>query len=419
MPQPIDGTPPSRAHRWAATTLLVLRESFRSFDFNHGLEKAATLSYYGFFSMIPLLLILVFLISSLITASDRAVQVLADTAQGVSPLLSQIILQEVTALSRQRAWSVVSLLVLFWSVTPLTAAIRNAFSAIFKAEHKLKFYQAKLRDAVAVLMLLLLLVLLVASQAASSLVNAGWLPAWPGIYHLVSVLVRVCVAVLCASLFYVALAPIRLNFGVLLFGALLTTVLLGMIGPVFAMVMRFNPDYGYAFGSLKAVFLLFMWVYYSFAAVLWVTEVMANIRRREVLVLKDLFTPGRRRPRQVLLTRFLGRYEAAETVFREGESGREMFCVLDGSIEIRRGGVLLSQVREGGYFGEMAMLIDAPRTATACAGADGATLARISDENFDVVLRENPNVVHALLREMAERLRATDERLHQAPPPAA
>lgn len=394
-----------------AMTGLVVRESFRSFLFNRGTEKAATLAYYAFFAMIPLLLILVIGASTIITSSDRALQAIGEATAEISPVFNRVILREVQGLAQQRAWSVISLFVLFWWVTPLTGAIRNAFGAIFKATVQLPFYKAKLRDAVAVVLLLVLLVLFVAGKAISRVLLAGQMVAWSPLLRFATVAVRAMVALVCAALFYLAMAPVRLRLSLLFTGALLTTLLLGLMGPVFGLVLRFNPDYGYAFGSLKAVFLLFVWVYYCFAVVLFVTEVMANIRRREALVLKHLFLPSTpRRWPKVLLQRFTRTYAPGETIFEEGDEGHEMFYVVEGRVRLLKGGHTVAEMGAGQYFGEMAMLIASPRTARAVAGEDGVLLAAVSEENFDVVLRENPAIVRSILQEMARRLKTMDER---------
>ena len=396
-----------------AMALLIARESLKSFSFNRGLEKAATLSYYGFFAMIPMLLILVFLASTIIAASDWALQAIADAAADVSPRFNEVILQQVTLLAKQRAWSVVSLLVLFWSVTPLTGAIRSAFSTIFRADQKLSFARAKLRDAAAVFMMLVLLVLFVTGKAISSLIESGHFGEWAGILHAATLIIRLLVATGCAGLFYIALSPIKLKFSLLLSGSVLTTLLLGLIGPVFGLILRFNPNYGYVFGSMKAIFLLFVWVYYCFAAILFATEVMANIRRREVLVLKNLFLNPKARRNVELLHRFCRTWSPGEGIFDEGDGGREMFYVLEGSVKLSHKGVPLREMLEGQYFGEMAMLIGTPRTAAAVAGDAGVTLATVSEANFDVVLRENPGIVLSILKEMASRLKATNEQMQK------
>jgi CRP-like cAMP-binding protein len=108
--------------------------------------------------------------------------------------------------------------------------------------------------------------------------------------------------------------------------------------------------------------------------------------------------------------RFVLAFEPGEEIFHEGDMGHQMFYVASGAVQLRKADQLLKTAVRGDYFGEMSMLIDSPRTATAVAGADTQLIA-ISGENFGTILRENPQTVHAILREMALRLKATNEQL--------
>ncbi|MCX7008184.1 MAG: cyclic nucleotide-binding domain-containing protein, partial [Kiritimatiellaeota bacterium] len=185
------------------------------------------------------------------------------------------------------------------------------------------------------------------------------------------------------------------------------------IRPLFDLLLRFNPNYGYAFGSLKAIFLLIVWVYYTFAVLLFGAEVMAAAWRRETLVLRRLFAGrGTKQPAAILLERFAHELAPSAVLFRQGDPGPAMFYVLDGTIELLVGAEKLRMIQPGEYFGEMAMLLEAPRTATAQAGPEGARLALIDRDNFDLILRENPQIVRALLKEMADRLKATNQKLN-------
>ena len=57
------------------------------------------------------------------------------------------------------------------------------------------------------------------------------------------------------------------------------------------------------------------------------------------------------------------------------------------------------------------MLLNSPRTATIIAAESDTELIRISQGNFDVILSENPKIVLAILKEIALRLKITDESL--------
>ena len=78
------------------------------------------------------------------------------------------------------------------------------------------------------------------------------------------------------------------------------------------------------------------------------------------------------------LHRFIRSHEPGEVIFEEDSLGREMFYILSGSVQILKKGHLLGEMVSGEYFGEMAMLIQAPRTAAAVAAAPDTRLVVIS-----------------------------------------
>jgi hypothetical protein len=181
------------------------------------------------------------------------------------------------------------------------------------------------------------------------------------------------------------------------------------MGPLFTAIMKFNPDYGYAFGSLKAVFLLLIWIYYSFVAILLGVEVAACIHWREAIMVRELFvSPGKRHKYAERLRRYHQGLEENHVVFREGDPGDSMFYVMTGAVRLMRGEQVLRVMREGEYFGEMAMLLKTNRSATAIVSEPDTQLVLISAANMEAMLRQNPGVLFSLLQEMAQRLKSTN-----------
>ena len=115
---------------------------------------------------------------------------------------------------------------------------------------------------------------------------------------------------------------------------------------------------------------------------------------------------------------YIVRVPAGETVFSEGDVGTEMYVIQSGTVDIvkrvKDEARVLSVLERGDFFGEMSMLIQTERTAGAAAGPDGARLVAITRDNFDMILRENPGIVLAILREMATRLKNTSAALSAA-----
>ncbi len=101
------------------------------------------------------------------------------------------------------------------------------------------------------------------------------------------------------------------------------------------------------------------------------------------------------------------------TVFcREGERGDTFYVIVEGHLTATRltedgEERLLSILHPGNYFGEMALIDDAPRMATVSA-ATPATLLEFSREVFDRLLQNSPAVANAFLRRVMSDLRSQD-----------
>ncbi|MGH3078427.1 MAG: MFS transporter [Gaiellaceae bacterium] len=81
-----------------------------------------------------------------------------------------------------------------------------------------------------------------------------------------------------------------------------------------------------------------------------------------------IFAPLPGTPLEHLATRLVPlRVEPGTVVVRQGDSGDRFYVVVEGEVEVTVDGALVSELGPGGYFGEIALLRDMPRTATATA----------------------------------------------------
>jgi hypothetical protein len=108
---------------------------------------------------------------------------------------------------------------------------------------------------------------------------------------------------------------------------------------------------------------------------------------------------------------FVVELPAGAHVFEEGDLGTEMYIVQEGRVEIfkRIDGreSRLALLEKGDFFGEMSVLEDLPRTATARTTED-SRLLQINGSTFDQMLRTHPEIAVRMMRKFSRRLRETD-----------
>lgn len=95
-------------------------------------------------------------------------------------------------------------------------------------------------------------------------------------------------------------------------------------------------------------------------------------------------------------------------IFRELDDVDYMYVILSGEVEVTLRGEPLGAELEGGVIGEMAMINNATRSATA-ATLSKVTAARIDREQFKTIITEDPEFALHLMKVMANRLRVADQ----------
>ena len=106
-----------------------------------------------------------------------------------------------------------------------------------------------------------------------------------------------------------------------------------------------------------------------------------------------------------------------DIIFSEGDIGTDMYIIQSGTVELLKaiGGEtrVLSTLEKGDFFGEMSVLEDVPRTASARAKTD-VELVRINGATFDAMLKSNTEIAVRMMRKLSRRLREVTAMLEEA-----
>jgi CRP-like cAMP-binding protein len=115
-----------------------------------------------------------------------------------------------------------------------------------------------------------------------------------------------------------------------------------------------------------------------------------------------------------LFQRFGKTYPRGTVLFREGDPGNEMFVVQSGRVNIlkRAGDVekVLSSLGPGEFFGEMSILNNKPRSATAACAEDSKLLV-VDAKTFEAMIRGSAEIAVRMIKKLADRLQETNEQV--------
>lgn len=139
-------------------------------------------------------------------------------------------------------------------------------------------------------------------------------------------------------------------------------------------------------------------------------------RLRDIYLFKTL---SERVLGEVAALAYTEEYRRGERIFAEGSRGDKFYVILSGAVRISKniagiGEEALAILKDGDYFGEMALIDEAPRSADAIA-EKRCVLSVITRADFENLLSQNKDLAYELLwtfvRTLSARLRETNAKM--------
>lgn len=98
---------------------------------------------------------------------------------------------------------------------------------------------------------------------------------------------------------------------------------------------------------------------------------------------------------------------AGRVLFSQGDNASELFIVVSGQVRVERDGAVLAMRGPGEFFGEIALVSEGTRTASATCETD-CRLFVLVHRDFHSLMDEFPNLKMRVLETLAQRVRTLD-----------
>src|ERR1700749_3690951 len=110
----------------------------------------------------------------------------------------------------------------------------------------------------------------------------------------------------------------------------------------------------------------------------------------------------------------INEFDLGDVIFEEGSTGRELFVVLDGEVEIAKisgaSKTVIVTLGKGEFFGEMAVIDGSSRSSNAVAAAPHTRVMRINHARFVYLVSQQPAFALMIMDALSKRLRLSNER---------
>jgi membrane protein len=405
----------------------ILQNAIRSYQYNGNTNQAAAISLYAILSFIPLFILTILVVSSIFGSHPNIQKELIETIRGFQPYFSEALLAQLGQVEQKKhvlGW--VGIISLIWFSAMIFSAIETAMNIIFRSKKYRNYVVSKLLAIAMIPMgwtvgvVSVGITYIATVLAKQPLLSADGVFMFPLIHGaLFRFVLPYFLTVAFFTIVYKVIPTGRVSWGNAITGAAIFSALMEIAKHFFTWYVSNYTRYNVIFGSLETVVILVIWVFYIALILLFCAEIISSYQRRDLILLeKALLKPRKQRMKiDERLSRKFGRvYPKGSYIFREGDTNQEMYYILLGQVRVEKkaGQVkkVLAELGPGEYFGEMAALIDAPRTASAQA-TENTHLAIIDGNTFRNLLRESDDVSLFMLKEFSNRIKHTNVALEE------
>jgi membrane protein len=406
----------------------ILADSFKNYSGNGDANQAAAVALYTILSAIPLFILTIIVAGYIFSSYPHIQEDIIDAIRGFHPYFSEKLMAQLGQIERKRhllGW--VGVLGLVWVSAAIFNSMEMALNMIFRSQKKRNYFVSKLLAISMIPMGWIVGATSVAISYAAALLVKQPLEIAGGVnISLTTVsgaflryVIPYTISVIFFYFVYRVIPTVKIRSSVLLAGSALFTLLMEIAKQYFTWYIANYTSYDVIFGSLEAVVILVIWVFYVALIFLFCAEIMSSYQRRDLILLERAMVKPRKMHMKVderLFKKFGHVYEKGSIIFNEGDSGHEMFYILSGRVCLERVSCqvkkVLAEMEAGQYFGEMAALIDIRRSATARALED-SHLAVIDGDTFRNLVRESREVGIVMLKEFSRRLKKSNMALDE------
>lgn len=270
--------------------IAIYRQSSSAFWYDGCFEFAAAMSFWILLGIIPMLFLVLFVAGIVFRANPELVKMLSDYVQGSLPAYSKFVMAEVTNISQSTAtlgiWTLVFyVLFMLWIVSFTVDSVDYSLCRVFKCEEHRSFFQSKRLSLILIPLIGFLIFASASITAVIDFVAARTVAKWWtfGRVLVYGVLIKsvlpFVMMIVTLTLMYKMVPNTKVRWRSAAFGGAFGALFWEVAKNVFSNVTSHNPAYGFIWGSMHALILFLILVYFFSCVFLFCAELAAHLDR--------------------------------------------------------------------------------------------------------------------------------------------
>jgi len=378
-------------------------------------NHAAAGAYYMLLSLIPLILLLVYIFDTFLvnypSFSQDLFTVLSIFNENLSPEMFDKLGISKKAGSAIGLFGLVNLL---FSSRLILSSIQRAFGVIFPAEKRRNFLMENF-ISLGIIPVVFVIVLIVGVLSSTKLILFKYLQIngvstyyIEPIINVASYVIPGVIAFIVVYFTYRYLPMKRPSSRSAIKGSVLFLVVF-VLARFLAYSIIKNIASNTAYGLIGSLIVVLVWSYIVFLLFFFCAQYVFVTYRADILILNKLFSDTRPSNKFIILNKkILEKYtreiDKGEVLFNLGDDSDSVYYLMNGELDVIVRDKNIGNITEGEVFGEMAHLTGEVRSATVKAKID-SELIILPAKVFDEIIKDNPELSRRLMQTLCERLK--------------
>lgn len=265
---------------------VIIADSIRAFSYDNCLTMAAAISFYALFSLLPLMFLLFAFIGSILGTETQLFERILEFVKDSLPYLSDSIVEDIKGLiANRKVFGWIGIIMLIWSAEFVILAIRDAMNLIFGEAEKMGFIKTRIVVWGVFFIWCAVFLISIGLPIAAEILGRVKIAVFDidiSYYVAKSITFKYflpgVIMIIAVAFIFKIMAGKNIKARHAILGSVIFSVLWEAAKHLFALYLAHFGSFNKMYGSLGAIMIMLLWIFYSAVILLFSAEFIASVK---------------------------------------------------------------------------------------------------------------------------------------------